>query len=74
LEPIMTTTMHVQPEDNLAAQALEFALDLIFLRAATSRLEWWATSAGTVPVQITPQPDWRNDVRPVPRITLWVAP
>lgn len=69
----MTTTMHVQPEDNLAAQALEFALDQIFLRANASRLEWWATSAGTVPVEITPQDDGRADLRLVPRITLWIA-
>ncbi len=69
----MNTAMHVQPEDNLAAQALEFALDQIFLRANASRLEWWATSAGTVPVQVTPQADGRNDVRQVPRITLWIA-
>lgn len=38
---------------------------------AQPRVEWWATSAGTVPVQVTPQPDGTRDVRAWDGITIW---
>jgi len=38
----MQTAMHIQPEDNHAAMAANFAVDLLVQRANASRLEWRA--------------------------------
>jgi hypothetical protein len=38
----------------------------------TSRVEWWATSAGTVPVERTRAPDGNYVIQTWPRIWLWI--